>query len=570
MTVTLYAKINKYFPLKCIFWTFLENLLLIHPIFFCRLREKGGPNSLVIKILLVDSDPAIRQYISHSIDWDSFGAAIIAEASNGNEAFFLAVKHSPDIILTDIQLPLCDGMELIAKLHKIHSPSRVLILTNSKDEDYLLNAIKLGVKDYLLKQTNISYIKVAIQKLCEQITEEKKFLSEMQLSKELFQKHLRVIQSDFLNRLLGEKQLTPELRAEALQLNIFFDGPKYQILLLRCPFGQFWNLLTYVEQFSQVFHPSVWRIGQEDLCGILINSASEQETHLFWMNLTKRNRNLFSPENQYFILTPATASLSELSDQYRIGLRMAKCTLLFSKNSVISTRDWSAPIRPFTLSALFRAEEKLVLAMRMQGRQDFDTQAEDYLSTLRSSLVPDSETRHSLFRILLRSVSRNTLSPSELDEKERNLKNLSDTSEVRSFLDSLYQETGISTEDNSELIREVKRYVEKNYANKISLNLIAKENFVSPSYLSTLFHKETGMAFIQWLQQYRIEQAKSLLATGRYKNYEIASMVGFTDYKTFAKYFSRYTGTNAKEFMNQFDIVYKPDTAEQSGSGKDA
>ena len=207
--------------------------------------------------------------------------------------------------------------------------------------------------------------------------------------------------------------------------------------------------------------------------------------------------------------------------------------------------------------------------MRMHGRQDFDTQAEDYLSTLRSSLVPDSETRHSLFRILLRSISRNPLSPTELDEKEHSLKNLSGAGEVRSFLNSLYEETGLSTEDNSDLIREVKRYVEKNYANKISLNLIAKENFVSPSYLSTLFHKETGMAFIQWLQQYRIERAKSLLATGRYKNYEIASMVGFTDYKTFAKYFSRYTGTNTKEFMNQFDIVYKPDNAEQGALDKD-
>ena len=85
--------------------------------------------------------------------------------------------------------------------------------------------------------------------------------------------------------------------------------------------------------------------------------------------------------------------------------------------------------------------------------------------------------------------------------------------------------------------------------------MIAKNNYTSASYLSSLFHKESGISFNQWLHSYRIERAKELLSTGKYKHYEIASMVGYSDYKTFAKYFAKYAGKNARDFKKQFAIV---------------
>ena len=118
----------------------------------------------MIKILLVDGEPSTRQYIANSINWQSFQASIVGEASNGEEAFFLSVKYSPDIIITDIELPICDGMELISRLRSIRSPAKIILLTEERGEEYLLKAIKLGVKEYLLKQSNISHIRVAIKR----------------------------------------------------------------------------------------------------------------------------------------------------------------------------------------------------------------------------------------------------------------------------------------------------------------------------------------------------------------------------------------------------------------------
>ncbi|HBR29662.1 MAG TPA: DNA-binding response regulator, partial [Firmicutes bacterium] len=100
-------------------------------------------------------------------------------------------------------------------------------------------------------------------------------------------------------------------------------------------------------------------------------------------------------------------------------------------------------------------------------------------------------------------------------------------------------------------------YIKANYRNNLNLQVIADQVNYSPSYLSFLFKQETGTNFIDYLNQYRIEQAKKLLRDTNDKNYEVAYQVGYQDEKYFYQIFKRYTGLTASQYRESFRLNKK-------------
>lgn len=91
-------------------------------------------------------------------------------------------------------------------------------------------------------------------------------------------------------------------------------------------------------------------------------------------------------------------------------------------------------------------------------------------------------------------------------------------------------------------------FIKDNYFKDITLDTIAKKIYITPGYLSQLFKQETGINFLDFLNQYRIEKAKELLKNTFFKNYEISNQVGFSDEKYFSQVFKRYTGLTPTQY----------------------
>ena len=92
------------------------------------------------------------------------------------------------------------------------------------------------------------------------------------------------------------------------------------------------------------------------------------------------------------------------------------------------------------------------------------------------------------------------------------------------------------------------QYIHLNYQHDITLQKLSKELFVTPNYLGKLFHQEIGCKMTDYLNRYRIEQAKELLKDPTLKTSEIAERVGFTSYKFFLVVFAKYTNQNIREY----------------------
>jgi two-component system response regulator YesN len=124
--------------------------------------------------------------------------------------------------------------------------------------------------------------------------------------------------------------------------------------------------------------------------------------------------------------------------------------------------------------------------------------------------------------------------------------------ELESAAEQLYTtlEGAAVDEDMHLIIKKAKRFVLENYRQGVTLETIGDKLNVTPEYLGTLFKRETGVSFSNFLKKVRIDRAKELLATTNMKTYEICEAAGYTDTKYFSKVFREVTGMLPRDYRN--------------------
>ena len=105
----------------------------------------------VRKVLIVEDEVLVRYGLKSAIDWKKLDMEIIGDAANGKQALEIYEKNRPDIILTDIKMPIMDGLEMISNIREKDQDTQIVILTCYEEFIYLQSAMRLGVCDYISK-----------------------------------------------------------------------------------------------------------------------------------------------------------------------------------------------------------------------------------------------------------------------------------------------------------------------------------------------------------------------------------------------------------------------------------
>lgn len=119
----------------------------------------------LFRVIIIDDENLFREYLRSVIDWKEYGFEIIAEAKDGEEAYKKILELQPDLIFTDINMPVMDGLELIAALQEKKRDFLSVIITGYSEFEYARTAIKLGVEDFLLKPFDKSELEALIAKI---------------------------------------------------------------------------------------------------------------------------------------------------------------------------------------------------------------------------------------------------------------------------------------------------------------------------------------------------------------------------------------------------------------------
>lgn len=132
----------------------------------------------------------------------------------------------------------------------------------------------------------------------------------------------------------------------------------------------------------------------------------------------------------------------------------------------------------------------------------------------------------------------------ELDEEKRQ------EAILQKYRQQLQESLPYTNEKTNRLVKTAIDFIHFNYQSDINLDCIARKIYITPGYLSQLFKQETGVNFLDFLNQYRIEKAKEYLSGSFMKNYEIADKIGFKDEKYFSQVFKRYTGLTPSQYRD--------------------
>ena len=124
----------------------------------------------IYKILIVDDEGILRNGLKHLFAWEDHGFNIIGEAANGEEALAIIEQNQPHIVITDIVMPIMDGVDLVKQISQHYPAIKTIVLSSFSEFKYVREAFKYGASDYLLKPTlRASDLILLLENLCKEI-----------------------------------------------------------------------------------------------------------------------------------------------------------------------------------------------------------------------------------------------------------------------------------------------------------------------------------------------------------------------------------------------------------------
>lgn len=119
------------------------------------------------RVMIVDDEAILRTGILHLCNWSEYGIEIVAQAANGQEALQLIEAADPHVVITDIVMPVMDGVELTKTMRAQYPDIKIVVLSSYSEYNYVREVFKYGVTDYLLKpRVSATELVSLIQSLC--------------------------------------------------------------------------------------------------------------------------------------------------------------------------------------------------------------------------------------------------------------------------------------------------------------------------------------------------------------------------------------------------------------------
>ncbi|MGO4110400.1 response regulator transcription factor [Paenibacillus sp. YAF4_2] len=544
----------------------------------------------MLKVMIVEDEPLIRAGLKQYFPWNELGVGEISEAMNGKEGIEVALRESPDLIVTDIRMPEMDGLEMIEQLKSLLPTAGFIILTGYNEFKYAQEAIRLGVvQQYLLKPLEYDVSMEALTACINQLKQQREERLKKQDWEAKADEHAKWQYSQTVKQLLEESPI------DAAELR--------QLLGMKEP-----TALTYIPLAASCFgrngllQERKWRVAAEKL----INSAAEEASPVHRLMCYTSRGKLYAllvvadgqpaPEmierlsgrlaqslnqisediNLYMALGPETSDLAKAGD----ALKMAGTNLL---GRFTAPEQWLIPYRQRQADVTAVAGEsfiplfsedrnKLQACLEQGGAAGINelmsklrgqlaaalphVQAEQWLAFLQEIVSVTLRFAHKQ-GIPMQGVSSERLLDLTFIHDFRSLESLFDYLALWVIhLNSLYGKPSHPSLQENAVFNQIKGFIEKNIDQELSLQMVADHFFYNPSYLSRLFKSKLNQNYLSFVTEIRIDYAKKLLRDPNRLVTDVCTMCGYKSYKHFVKMFRLVAGTTPTDYRKQLGFVY--------------
>jgi len=499
----------------------------------------------MIKILLVDDEAFIRQGIRHTIPWEEHGMEIVGEAANGEDGLRMAIQLTPDIVLTDIQMPVMNGIELARKLNAYLPRTKVIILSAYGSTENFTSAIEVKVSSFVLKNADSGKILESALRAKECLLEEQTVRGQDAVIQNIYKENQQLIKSDVFTKFLDHELQADAFRKKADKLELVLPGPAYSLLLAECTTKDYWVLYQLFAQSFQGCQPFVFFTKKAKLVVLLNVPAEGLDKDILDKAIPYLKPHVLG--NSLAVI-PQIDSLEELPDAYAV-LEGAMDTCFWNNDQEYTSVAIGHTFSDHGAGDIHHQESKVIAAVLSRQPQQTEQAILHYFDFMRQHVVSRSRFLESVNRIvvLMEAVMDRASESHKLVDL---IAEIETPDEILELMLSLVKPVNDIEFKNAHFAAALD-YISRHYDKDLKLADVAKSAYLSTGYLSRIFKSETGYSFKEWLNRVRIDKAKELILHSDLKYYEIAERVGYKDYKYFSAYFSKLCGFSAKEYKMQ-------------------
>lgn len=531
------------------------------------------------KLLFVDDEPVTVKGLKMLTDYECLGIEIIGEAYNGETALDLIVRSKPDIIITDVWMPVMDGIELMKKINEMHLNVNVIVLSGYSQFEYAKQALKYGAFDYLLKPVEADQLAAVLKKAIQRIDAEEKNKEILKKAKFHLNESISVVKEKFYNDLTHNAMGFEDAKDKAEILGITLHNTEFAVLLV--------NIDNYCHnpEFKTEKDRNLLKFAVSNIVEEIVSSEDYGISTVFGRNICT-------------LLNPARGKLSEIKI-FDIARRIEQCTTRYLKEPVsIGIGNVAANI-PAVAESFRNAQIALTYGIlsenerimhycpskqmeKSRGVYQRDTEKELFNALEDGTCGEDSKACGNLIKefisasgsnpaamyyfckqfymdlsIFLRDFGGNQEEISDrLDHIYGQLSDIISLYDLEKWLTEIVSAANAyicekKNEHGDSIVSMVKAYINNNYEKELSLNSLAEHIHMNPSYFSNFFRNKSGETLTDYITRVRMENAAKLLRNTDKKTYEISDMVGFKNVRYFNYVFKSSYGLSPTEYKSK-------------------
>ncbi|UKS23830.1 response regulator [Paenibacillus sp. HWE-109] len=516
-----------------------------------------------MKVMIVEDEVLVRLGLKKAVPWSTLGMELVCEASDGSEAYEMFVRHLPDIVLVDIELPKMDGLRFIQFAKKHREDAKFIILTCHQDMKYARSAIQLQVTDFLLKST------LDMKELCDIL---QNISVELRLKRhagngtdareaDRAQRKKRFLRS-WLDGVLPKSE--PE-RSDA-QLEEFaslIEANRFQAWVIQLG-KQAAAMMAWPQMDADLEPLTLHHLGSR--CLGLVEDASKRRLHLIFAGApsteeTQRWKEAVQDKLDVTITIAMSAIFHDPYEWRAHDLQAAELLQLefYNYNGDIysSNKQWihdtvTEPVQKLKkeiydrIGALQFADmapligalcESLVEPPFLHPHIVKNMMTEMLFrlwSACEEMTTAAISTNHQLVDLIYAAARLGELSDLLLEEVRR----------VGKAVAECYAQ-----DDKSTLILLIKQYIKSNMHREFSLQEIADTFHMNNSYLSRIFKEETDTSFTEYVLYEKTEAAMALMKNGLPLT-QISEKLGYQNLSSFTRMFKKVRGVSPSRYQD--------------------
>lgn len=499
----------------------------------------------MLKVMIVEDVDIIRDDIKRLLEWQEHGYQVVTEARNGEAGLAMFREHMPDIVITDIRMPVMTGLEMIQEIQKISTDTQFILLTDYGEFEYAKKALDLDVHSYMLKYELDGDI----------------------LLRELEKERVIIEKQQNMNRMTKSENLKDYLihgKTEEDDSQSFFGWHGRSILLVveakgfdRKTSEQYSCLRKRLNRETQDYEFEYIEMAPHEHVIFLkvAESMSQQKEinfiRIFVNHLQALFKDMHGVETAVAVGSHIYGS-ADITGEYRKTKRLLQQRVFYSKSCILDSPSPEPTAgQKEEIGLMLRSIKSNIQNLKMDELHCQITPLfTGLLRELKSTELLENCVREITYAIASRSVQGKTDNLSEiLDEIMDCARNYNVYVLTELFEKAIEMlDTDISSR-YSKRVNMIIKYVAEHYHEEVSLYDLSKELDLSVIYISQLFKKEMGVTFSAYLTKVRVEKAVQLLETGRYKVYEVSKMVGYQTVQYFSNIFKKETGKKPGDFF---------------------